>query len=700
LPYIICAIYIRKRGRKTNLIKNSQERRGMTMNPNILRVSLLLWLALFLAAPAALGQEAGAGSGQGVFDLGEVVVTGAAETVTQVTTVETVDRAQLDLTNSTDVSKALETLPGVFISIGSRNEAYLNVRGFNQRYVPIFYDGIPLYIPWDGSVDPSQLSTGNISQITLTKGAASTLYGPNTMGGVINIVSMKPQNPFEGSYSVEWNENGPIGSLNLGSKMERFYVMAGLSGYDFDDYKMSDDFKPITDPLGFRGYFEDGGRRDNSDSQSFSGNFKAGFMPADGHEYAVGVQQTKSERGLPPNIYPTERQRFWRFTDWEKTTYYFIGESRITDDFSARTRLYYDTYYNLLDSYDDATYTTQERPAAFQSTYDDYTPGASLVLRSTHIPRNTLSFAFHYKKDVHREQDDRDEPWERYEAETYSYGLEDNIKITENLDFVLGVNYDVQKAKYADGGPLRDDDDTFNGLGGLVYRFQDSTKVHASVARKTRFPTLRELYSSLMGAVIPNPNLKKEESVNYELGVERPLPWNSHAGIAFFHSDVEDLIERTRVGALDFYDNIGESRFQGFELSLRTEVLPRNLLEAHYTYLDAENRSPDRTSDNIREAPKHQFYLSDLFTVNEMFSLFTRVNYISGQMDQRTLPDRSLEWIELDSYWTVDFKAMVKMANWATFELGVRNAFDENYETSYGFPREGRTFFVGLRGTF
>jgi iron complex outermembrane receptor protein len=203
-----------------------------------------------------------------------------------------------------------------------------------------------------------------------------------------------------------------------------------------------------------------------------------------------------------------------------------------------------------------------------------------------------------------------------------------------------------------------------------------------------------------MGAVIPNPNLKKEESVNYELGVERPLPWNSHAGIAFFHSDVEDLIERTRVGALDFYDNIGESRFQGFELSLRTEVLPRNLLEAHYTYLDAENRSPDRTSDNIREAPKHQFYLSDLFTVNEMFSLFTRVNYISGQMDQRTLPDRSLEWIELDSYWTVDFKAMVKMANWATFELGVRNAFDENYETSYGFPREGRTFFVGLRGAF
>ena len=33
-------------------------------------------------------------------------------------------------------------------------------------------------------------------------------------------------------------------------------------------------------------------------------------------------------------------------------------------------------------------------------------------------------------------------------------------------------------------------------------------------------------------------------------------------------------------------------------------------------------------------------------------------------------------------------------------EVGVRNLFDEDYETAYGFPREGRTFFIGFRGTF
>ena len=650
----------------------------------------------FIAVQPLLAQQQPAGSEPGVFHLGEVVVTGAAETVTQVTTVETVDREMLDLTNAKDVSQALDTLPGVFISKGARNEAYINVRGFNQRYVPIFYDGIPLYIPNDGYTDPSQLPTGNISQITLTKGAASTLYGPNTMGGVINIVTMKPQEPFEGSYGVEVDENGVSGSLNLGSRMGRFYVMAGASGLDFHDYKMSDDFSPIRSPLGFRGYFENGGKRDNSDMQSVAGNFKAGFMPADGHEYAVGVQHVKSERGLPPNIYTTESQRFWRFSEWEKTTYYFIGDSKITEGLTANTRLYYDTYYNVLDAYDDATYTAQVRPSSFHSTYDDYTPGGSLVLRTTYIPRNTLSFAFHYKDDVHQEQDNLNLPWEKYEAETFSYGLEDNIKITDNLGLVLGGSYDVQKPKDANGGPLRDDDDAFNGLGGLVYNFSDATKVHGSVASKTRFPTLKELYSSYLGTAIPNPNLEKEESVNYEVGVERPLPWKSYAGLALFYSDVKNLIVRTTVGGRDFYNNIGKGVYQGFEVSFRTEALPRNTLEAHYTYLDAEDRSDNRTSDHLREAPKNQIYFSDLFKVNDWVSLFGKLQYNTGQWDQK----RNLEWVRLGGYWIFDLKAMIEIHKSLVAEVGVRNLLDEDYETAYGFPREGRTFFCGLRGVF
>ena len=658
---------------------------------------ILIALCLsFVTVQPLLAQEQSTTVEPGVFHLGEVVVTGAGEIVTQITTVETVDRERMDLTNSKDVSQALETLPGVSISKGSRNEAYINVRGFNQRYVPIFYDGIPLYIPNDGYTDPSQLLTGNLSQITLTKGAASVLYGPNTMGGVINIITMKPQQPLTGSYNTEVDENGVSGSLNLGSKLDRFYVMLGAAGLSSDGFKMSDDFTPIRTPAGFRGYYENGDIRDNSDMQSISGNFKAGFMPAPGHEYAVGVQKVESERGLPPNVYTTESQRFWRFTEWEKTTYYFIGDTRWTDDLWSNVRLYYDSYYNVLDAYDDATYTTQVRPSAFRSTYDDYTPGGSFILRTTYIPKNTLSFAFNYKNDVHQEQDNRNQPWERYEAETFSYGLEDNFAITENFGLVVGGSYDVQKPKDANGGPLRDDDDAFNLLGGLVYTFSDATKVHGSVASKTRFPTLKELYSSYLGTAVPNPNLMKEEAVNSEVGVERPLPWKSYGGLTLFYSDVENLITRTTVGGADSYRNVGKARYQGLEATFSNQIIPQNTLEIHYTYLDAEDRSENRTSDHLRESPQHQFYLSDLFKVNDVFSLFGKLQYNTGQWDQK----RNLEWVRLGGYWLADVKIMAELYKSLIGEVGVRNLLDYNYETAYGFPREGRTFFIALRGVF
>ena len=172
-----------------------------------------------------------------------------------------------------------------------------------------------------------------------------------------------------------------------------------------------------------------------------------------------------------------------------KTTYYLIGDSKITDHLSAKTRLYYDTYYNVLDAYDNANFTTQNLGRAFHSTFDDYATGGSLVRsEQTYIPRNILSFAFHYKEDVHQEQDNPNLPWERYEGKLFSYGLEDNIKITESLGLCLGGNYDVQKTKYNNGGTLRDDDDAFNGSWGPCLYFRGCDQGPRLCCQQDPFP--------------------------------------------------------------------------------------------------------------------------------------------------------------------------------------------------------------------
>ena len=180
------------------------------------------FLKLMLSFGSAIALGIGLLPGEGtcaesrVFDLGQVVVTGAAEIVTQVTTVDTVNRETMDLTNATDVSRHSRQFPGVFVSKGRRNEAFLNVRGFSQRYVPIFYDGIPPLRAL-GRVCGSQsnFSTGNISQITVTKGAASVLYGRYHGRRDQYSSTMKPQKPIEGSYNVELMRTALPEALNL-----------------------------------------------------------------------------------------------------------------------------------------------------------------------------------------------------------------------------------------------------------------------------------------------------------------------------------------------------------------------------------------------------------------------------------------------------------------------------------------------------
>jgi len=540
-------------------------------------------------------------------------------------------------------------------------------------------------------VDTGKLPTGNISSITVSKGVSSVLYGPNTMGGVVNIISRKPERVFESSWDVGYSEDNTWNlNATVGSRWNNLYFIASGGYLDSDGFRLPDKFD--------RAPNEDGGRRDNSDiDNQWSSSAKVGCMPFEGHEYAFGINWVDSEWGLPPNV-STSKPRFWRFAEWEKTTYYFIGDTRITDELMLKTRLFRDEYYNVLDSYDDNTYSSQTMKSAFHSTYDDYTNGVSATLRTEYIKKNTISFAFNFKEDVHRAQGDYGEAWERYEAETFSYALEDDIKLTKRLAFVVGASYDVQHPKYANGASVRDDEDSFNPQGGASVLLFEDTLVHFSVGKKTRYPSLKELYSELLGKNIANPNLKEESSVNYEVGVEQPLPWCSNVKINIFYYDVTDMIVNKQVApSTSQYQNIGDAVLKGVELSLSSKAVANNDFEINYTYLEAEDKSADRTCDHLPDTPKSKLYITDLYTLNRWVSFFVKAEFNSKRWQQDL---DSTEWTTFHGFSTVDAKVIGHITPNISLEVGARNIFDDNYVLSLGFPREGRTFFTVLRGTF
>src|SRR5690606_13584423 len=83
---------------------------------------------------------------------------------------------------------------------------------------------------------------------------------------------------------------------------------------------------------------------------------------------------------------------------------YFLSTTALGDDLTLKTRLYRNTFDNLLSGFDDHTQTTQTLPAGrvFNSWYDDEAWGGSVQLDYT-AGNNRLGIAFHYRRDEHVE---------------------------------------------------------------------------------------------------------------------------------------------------------------------------------------------------------------------------------------------------------------------------------------------------------
>ena len=119
-------------------------------------------LALHMAL--AFAASASAMAAEGVFELGTVVVTGRAGNASADSERST-DRQEIQNTGSDTVGAAVSKLPGVSLSRNSRNEEMVYVRGFDARQVPVFVDGVPLYVPYDGYVDFGRFTTFDLAEI-------------------------------------------------------------------------------------------------------------------------------------------------------------------------------------------------------------------------------------------------------------------------------------------------------------------------------------------------------------------------------------------------------------------------------------------------------------------------------------------------------------------------------------------------------
>lgn len=626
------------------------------------------------------------------FTLGEVEVTATKEEPVNQGPVALLGQEEMHLRQRETVGKALNLLPSINISsFGARNEQTVYVRGFDLRQVPIFVDGIPIYVPYDGYVDLGRFTTFDLSKIEVSKGFSSVLYGPNTLGGAINLVTKRPTKALEGNLggSVFFDKEGKQSyqsDINAGSRQPFWYVQASASYVNKDYFTLANDFTPTA--------VEDGGKRDNSYQQDQKVNLKVAYTPNEQDEYSFNYINQQGEKGTPPyagwdtTIIP----RFWKWPYWDKESFYYISNTALDNGVVLKGRLYYDIFKNSLFSYDDKTYTTQTSPYAFQSSYDDHSYGGNIELGLPTFNQHALKFSLFFKDDVHKERD-TGEPIQHFKDRTYSLAIEDKYQWSSLLSMVMGMSYDhrqsIEAQDYNNKISVLSDfsrmnKSAFNPQIGWFYALSDIDTLWFTVAHKTRFPTIKDRYSYRLGSATPNPDLKPEQANHVELGYSGFPQETTYVNTALFYSRIKNLIQSVDLTPnLYQLQNIGKVTHYGFEFDVRNYLFDPIEIGANYTFLHRKNES--NSDIHLTDTPKHKLITYVNWNMNDAWLVTGNLEYNSKRYSS-TDGKRSA-----DSFHIVNLETTYQLKQ-LKLGLGVTNLLDKHYEYAEGYPEAGRVY--------
>ena len=361
------------------------------------------------------------------FHLGvtEVEVSAALSPLSPVA--ESIDQQEIRDHNVVKVTQAINLLPGVEIQhiAGNRNEAAFMIRGFSSNgQVPIYLDGIPIYVPYDGYIDLNRFLTSDLSEVQITKGFSSPLLGPNALGGAVNLVTREPIKKLEGDLLIGTGSgNGLLSSLHLGTRTSRFFAQGSLDWFQVDYVPLSGNFQypaggyaaltpgnpantagnvsyPLTD------------HENNSYSRDEKWSGRVGWTPHASDEYVFSYINQKGQKSVPLYMGTNSNaafRNFWKWPYWNKDSYYFLSKTGLGENSSIKFRVYYDQFRNSIDMYDNSAYDSfnnYSKTKGFgseHSMYNEHTDGASTEFSTRLLRHNVIGASFFFKDDTHDE---------------------------------------------------------------------------------------------------------------------------------------------------------------------------------------------------------------------------------------------------------------------------------------------------------
>ncbi|WP_297511318.1 TonB-dependent siderophore receptor [uncultured Caulobacter sp.] len=555
---------------------------------------------------------------------------------------------------------------------GPGSATSLYIRGAESQHAVVLIDGVKLNDPssTQGGFNSGNLLVGDIARIEILRGAQSTLWGSQAIGGVVNIVTADPTVPFTSSVEAEGGARdtaylrGAIGGATdkvTWRAAGGYYTTDGFSSYKFgtekDGYqnagasgrlrvKLADNVSAEVRSVYSRGKNDFDGF--NVDSPEF-GRTKE-LVVYSGLNVALLDGRWNNRIGFG-------------YTDTDRQNYNPARSVPLTFDAAGKNRRW---------EYQGALAISDLVSATFGAEHER----ATMRTRSPSVAQPLVPFR------------------------TGRVGV-DSLYGQLRAEPVKGLSLT--------GGLRYEDHDTYGshtlGQVAAAWAVNDGdTVLRASFGQGFRAPGLYELYSEY-----GNVGLSPETFDSWDAGVEqRLLGGKARVSATWFHRQADNEIRffscsstssdpLCRPGGtfrFGYYSNLQKTKAQGLELIGELKPVQGLTLTGNYTYTDAESDSGASKGKQLTRRPKTMGNLSATYRWPVGLSTGVAVRYVGKTYNN----DANTQVVA--SYATVDLRASYPINENLEVFGRVENAFDKDYQTILNYGTPGRGAFVGLRARF
>ena len=618
-------------------------------------------------------------------NLNEVVVTGTGtyhrlkDTPVPVEVITAKEIANTGALNFEDALSALST------SITTKGAYNIVMNGLRNKQILILVDGKRLAGDVGGDNDLERIDMSNIKRIEVVKGGASSLYGSEAMGGVINIITNTPQAAMDIVSATRISKYGQFNqNVNVGFKVGKVisqttYQRRQTEGWQLSPYEIKTLTKPTRDTLVETGKQAMAAYHSNTVSQKFVYN-----PTKKSSVYTKGVYFDKK----------TDRP----YADYAYDMFYKDYNFALGGEYHFRKHINYITFDSYFDNYEyykdylkkSGKFEAGDRDLTKRQRLFNTTVKGVFSVGENHKLNTGLDFMNEYMKNPESLAESKS-------AYTMAFYAQDEIKVIERLSVVAGfrlLHHETFKNKFTPKISAMYTLDHFN--------------FRASYAAGFRAPNLQELYyDKISGSMVSqgNINLKPERSNYFSLNTEY-ISDHFTFSITGYINNIKDIIDRQvqpltpedEAGGIKtryMYNNVSKARTQGVDVAINTFLGDGFSIGANYSYLDARNRIDNKP---LFGSSRHTGILNANW-MKEWKNYRLNVNLNSRLQSETYYTDMNARPFQL---WNLATSHLFTGSKNLIFEpgLGIDNIFnfrdEKPFGSKYATISSGRTVYASL----